>query len=441
MSNKNGFTLFLIVWLGDFISTIGSGLTAFCLGVYAFKLTGLATSTAMIVLCTFLPAFLLRPIGGVLADRVDRPFLMIIGNFGSAFGIGLTFLMLSKSANNLMLIYPGIIISSIFFALQNPAYKASVSDFLTPELYAKASGLVQLSSAAQFLVAPLLGGILMSFMNIKFVLIIDILTFVFSALAVIAVRVTLEAKPNHVKKAGSDIWKEIKEGFQAIFANRGILILVSLVSLLLFYIGLIQTLLTPLVLSFADARSLGMAQSTCAIGMLITSILISSVKRKRKNTFILSVSLALMGLFFSFIGIFETIWAIIIPGFLFFSVIPFANSSIDVLIRQNIGNEEQGRVWSLISVLTYLGSMIAYSIGGFLADKIFNPLFMPSGALSTSLGYIFGVGQGRGIAFIFFLSGVFVFLIAVLVYRSKLIWQLDNVELETTSPNLVTNVS
>ena len=68
MSNNKIPPLFLIVWLGDFISTIGSGLTAFALGVYVFKLTGQATSVGMVVLFTFLPALLLRPIGGVLAD-------------------------------------------------------------------------------------------------------------------------------------------------------------------------------------------------------------------------------------------------------------------------------------------------------------------------------------------------------------------------------------
>ncbi len=417
--------LFLIVWLGDFISTIGSGLTAFCLGVYAFKLTGHATSTAMVVLFSFLPAFLLRPVGGVLADRMDRTILMILGNLGSALGIGLVSVVLTKDTSNLMLVYPGIIISSLFFALQTPAYKASASDFLSPQLYAKASGLLQLTNAAQFLIAPLLGGILMTVMNIRCVLLVDIATFLFSAVAVLLVKFRLNIKFSSTKQEKQHFFAEIAEGLQMIIRNRGILILVSLISLLLFYIGLIQTLLTPLVLSFADAKTLGMAQSICAIGMLIASIIISTVNRKAKNILILTTSVALMGIFFSFIGICENIWAIIIPGFLFFCTIPFANSSVDVLIRQNIDNEKQGRVWSLISVVTYLGSMIAYVTAGVLADKIFNPLFMPGGRLADNLGQIFGVGQGRGIAFIFFLSGLFVVLISILIFRSKSIWQLE----------------
>ena len=194
MKKDTNFLYFLIIWFGDFISTIGSGLTAFCLGVYAFKLTHMATSTAMIVLCTFLPAFLFRPVGGVLADRYSRTTLMILGSVGSAIGITFTLLVLMHNSQHLTLVYVGVMTSSVFFALQNPAYKASVSDFLTEKLYSKASGLLQLSSAAQFLISPLLGGLLLSIMPISVVLIIDVMTFVLSAYAVFFVKFTMPMK-------------------------------------------------------------------------------------------------------------------------------------------------------------------------------------------------------------------------------------------------------
>ena len=350
---------------------------------------------------------------------------MIVGNLGSAISIGLIFYVLQINPNNMMVIYLGVTLSSIFYALLNPAYKACASDFLTKELYAKAGGLMQLSSAAQFLVAPFLAGILMSMMSISYVLFIDILTFVFSAVAIVFVRLMKNTPVTLAEKQNNHFWAEIVEGWQAITAHRGILILIILISLLLFYVGLIQALLAPMVLSFANEATLGVAQSICAIGMLTTSIIISTAERKRNNVSILTISLIVMGIFFSFIGFHQNIWAIIIPGFVFSSTIPYANSSIDVLIRKNIDNEKQGRAWSLISLVTYAGAVLAYAVAGFLADKVFNPLFMPDGAFANNLGYIFGVGQGRGIAFIFFTSGIFVVLISFFIFRSKSIWQLE----------------
>lgn len=425
MIKRNSFYCFMIIWSGDFISTIGSGLSAFALGVYAFDRTGLAASTAMVVLCSFLPAFLLRPFGGVLADRFNRALLMLIGNIGSAFGVVLVILFLDKSTSSLIYIYPGIIITSIFFSLQNPAYKASVSDFLPEELYSKASGLLQLSSAAQYLIAPFLAGILMSIASIKAVLIIDIITFIFSAAVVIFAMMQFNISK---KKCGSEkfsLKNDILFGLKIVFNNKGIVFLVLIVSLLLFYVGLIQTLLAPMVLSFSSAWILGISQSVCAMGMLISSCFISFVQRKKSNRQVLSISLFFMGLSFSLIGIFQNIWSVVIPGILFFSTIPFVNSSVDVLIRKNIGNEAQGRAWSLISVFTYIGSVIAYASAGFFADRIFNPLFLPGGILESSFGKVFGVGSGRGIAFMFFLAGIFVTLLSLIVYKSKRILELE----------------
>jgi len=423
---SKGFLLFSIIWFGDFISTIGSGLTAFALGVYAFRVTGQAAASAMVVLCNFLPAFLLRPIGGVLADRMNRLLLLLVGNFGSAAGILLVLVLVTLYPHQLWIVYPGLIISSVFFGLQNPAYKASVSDFIPAKLYAKASGLVQLSSASQFLISPILGGILMSLFNIHYVLTIDIMTFVFSAIIVLVVKLSAKMIKAELNKAPSHFLKDMVEGMKPITQSRGISVLVILLALLLFCIGLIEALSIPLVLSFTSARSLGIAQSVSAIGMILSSILVSMFERKRKNVHVLGVSLLAMGICFSFIGIFPSIWAIIVPSFLFFCVVPFANSSIDVLLRTNISNELQGRAWAMISVCTTAGAILAYSTSGYLADKIFNPLFLSHGFFAHSLGRVFGVGPGRGIAFMFFIAGVSVAMLSFAVLRSKAISRLEN---------------
>src|SRR6476646_9383194 len=82
-----GFGRFLCIWTGEWISSIGSGLTAFALGVYVFQLTQTATSVALVTLCAFVPSILLSPLGGVLADRYDRRLMMIAGDLLSVLGL------------------------------------------------------------------------------------------------------------------------------------------------------------------------------------------------------------------------------------------------------------------------------------------------------------------------------------------------------------------
>lgn len=134
VENKS-FLNFLILWVGQLISSIGSGLTAFSLGIFAYHKTQTATSFALITLCSFLPSILLRPIGGVIADRFDRRVMMILGDLGSALGLVLILSIMLTDTIELWQIYLGVCISSVFVALQNAAYKASATDLLTEDQY------------------------------------------------------------------------------------------------------------------------------------------------------------------------------------------------------------------------------------------------------------------------------------------------------------------
>lgn len=88
MNHKNrNFFKFMLLWAGELISAIGSGLTSFGLGVYVFRQTGSAADMALVTLLGFLPSFLLSIPAGVLADRYDRRLLMMIGDGCSALGI------------------------------------------------------------------------------------------------------------------------------------------------------------------------------------------------------------------------------------------------------------------------------------------------------------------------------------------------------------------
>lgn len=79
-----GARTFLIVWFGQMVSNLGSGMTAFGLGVWVYQETGSATRLAMIVLASRLPMLLVSPFVGALVDRWDRRRVMILSDAGSA---------------------------------------------------------------------------------------------------------------------------------------------------------------------------------------------------------------------------------------------------------------------------------------------------------------------------------------------------------------------
>ena len=160
--------------------------------------------------------------------------------------------------------------------------------------------------------------------------------------------------------------------------------------------------------------------------MIGGSLFIGVFGGKQKHVITLAISLFLSGLFFAGIGFSTRIIFVTAAGFLFFATLPFINTAIEVLIRKNIDNRQQGRVWSIISMITYLGSIIAFAVAGFLADHIFNPLLAADGLLAENVGRVIGVGPGRGIAFMFIISGVMISVIALLIWRNTTIKSLED---------------
>lgn len=420
---QTSFRKFLVVWAGQLVSMIGIGLTAFSLGVYAFEKTNTATSVALITLFTFLPNILLRPIGGVLADRFDRRTMMIIGDLGSAAGLIFILAIMLTGDIQLWHIYVGVSFSSIFSALQSPAYKASATDLLDKEQFSKGSGLVQLAESSKFLFSPIIAGILLSITTIEVILTINIATFLIAILAVLVIRKRMKVEREN--KEETNWLTDIKEGWREVVTNKGVLLLVVIISLVTFYLGFLETLIGPMLLSFTDAKTLGTFQSVSAIGMLISSLCIGVFTMTKKYASVLVMGLIMCGLSFSLLGISTNIYFIIFAGFLFLSSLPFVNMSADVLVRNNIANEKQGRVWGIIGILSQLGFIIAYSLAGFLADHVFNPLMLEGGVLASSVGQIIGTGPGRGIALLFIIAGLIVIVLAIVTSRLKLIKSLE----------------
>lgn len=422
VNNNKSFKKFIFLWAGELISAIGSGLTSFGLGVYAYNVTGKVSAMAIITLLAFLPGLLLSPIAGVIADRYDRRLMMIIGDSLSAVGLIFILVCMFNGGAELWQICIGVTISSIFASLLEPAYKATITDLLTKEQYSKASGLVQIAASSKFLISPILAGFLLSISDIKLLILIDICTFFVTVSTTFVVRKGLTSKKY---EKTSSFKSEFKDGWKAISSNKGILILVVLGSILTFFLAFIQTLSTPMILSFTTASVLGTCETICAIGMLVSSIAIGVISIKKGYGKILSISLFLSGIFMAFFGLRENIVLITIAGFLFFATLPFANTSIDVLIRSNIKNELQGRAWGLIGLISQLGYVFAYAIVGPLSDYVFTPMLTEGGALVDSVGKIIGVGDGRGTGFLIIIAGIFMCIFALVLYSCKSVRRLE----------------
>ena len=406
---------FYKLWLGELISNIGSGMTAFALSVYVYEKTGSVSYISIITLLSFMPSIILSPIGGLLADRYDRRLLMIIGDLFS--GLGLIYILWNIQAGekSIVPIFLGITFSSIFTSLLEPSYRATLTDILDEENYAKASGLIQAAGSAKYLISPVIAGMILSVADIRVILLLDILTFITTCLMIFLVRKSMNSEMQNYKK---DSFKGLLEGLFIIKENRGVYSLVIIMFFVCFFMGFIQILIRPMILALSSVKTAGMMESLCAAGLLIGSLWIGIAGIKKNYSKILAVACFFCGIFMSMTGVNENLAIIGISTFLFFSTLPFMNSCADVLVRVSVPNELQGRVWGLISLITQMGTVTAYIISGVMADYIFEPMFNKNGILVENIGMIIGTGKGRGIGFMLILSGIGMLIMAIVIWKN-----------------------
>lgn len=405
---KSNFSKFMLLWAGEFLSAIGGGLTSFGLGVYVFSQTGSAANMALVTLLAFLPTVLLSVPAGVLADRYDRRVLMMVGDGCSALGILYILICMISGKAALYQICIGVFISSAFSALLEPAYRATVTDLLTDEEYSKASGMVSIAGSARYLVSPVLAGVLLAVSDIRLLLVIDIFTFFPTVIAAAIVRKEIAVKK--VLEVKDTFTDSLRQGWRTIKGSRGLLLLILVSMVITCFMGICQTLAQPMILDFSDSSILGMTETICACGMLVTSLYLGAKGVKGGYVRTLSISLFLAGIAMAGFGMWESIPVICGFGFVFFAMLPFANNCLDYLVRTNIPDEQQGRAWGIIGFISQMGYIVAYSVAGIASDGI---------------AIQFGISIGRGAASVIILAGILLCITAVALYGQKSIRALE----------------
>jgi MFS family permease/uncharacterized membrane protein (DUF485 family) len=409
--------VFLLVWFGQLVSLIGSGLTSFALGVWVYQRTGSVTQFSLILLSAMLPSILISPVAGAFVDRWNRRWCMILSDSGAGITTVAMALLLTTGNLEIWHIYLAVSLSSVCKAFQLPAYTASTSSLVPKEFFPRASGMVQSAEACAQLISPLLAGILLGVIQLEGVILIDFVTFLFSLTTLLFVRFP-EAKTAAVPVDGkASLWREAVEGCTYIFVRPGLLALLIIFALNNFVLGMIEVLFTPLVLSFTSVTVLGTIQSIGGAGMLLGSVVMSIWRGPRTLIrgvfgFAFLSQLCILAL-----GLRADAALFALAFFLFFFSLPFINGYSDAILLRKVAPDIQGRVFATINMICWSCIPAAYVVAGPLAERIFEPLMATNGLLAGSIGQIIGVGPGRGIGLLFITMEILAIGMTVVVYR------------------------
>ena len=423
-----GFSAFVTVWFGQVVSAVGSGLSGFALGVWAFQTSGgSVTRFALITFFITLPGIVLSPIAGALVDRWDRRWAMIVSDTGAGLCTLAFALLLWVDRLEIWHIYVLGAVSAALTSLQWPAFSAATTLLVPKRHLGRASGMVQSGMALAQILAPAAAGALVATIGPAKVLLIDFATFLVALLTLLVVRFPrARATPEGSAQKGS-LLREAWWGWQFIQERRGLLGILLLFASTNICMAMLQVLITPMVLGFTTAEVLGVVLSVAGAGMLVGSILMSVWGGPQRKVYGLYIPLAVQGLILLLGGLRPSAVLIGSAAFVFLFVSPIILASSQAIWQVKVPPDLQGRVFSVRRMIAMSTLPLASLLAGPLADRVFEPMMAPGGILAGSVGRVLGVGEGRGIGLLFMVLGVLVLLTVAVAWRSP---RLRNVETE-----------
>lgn len=402
--------VFLRLWLGQFVSAIGSRLTGFALGIWVYQQTSSVTQFALIYLCTYAPEILIAPFAGILADRWSRRWTMILGDSGAGLLTLAIALLIWTSQTHRWLIYPILLARSSFMVVQATAFSATVSQLAPTRYWGQMSGLIQLAQAGSQILAPLLASLLLVAIQIQGILWIDFISFLIS----LVILFTIKFAGHQSAASKITILSDLHMSWQYLSQHRLLVRLLGLAIVMYFTLGALEVLFSPLILSFASTTQLGIVISICGCGWLLGSVTMSAWGGFQNKIHGVLGSVTLQGFFLLLGGLKHSIVLAALGGFGYLFAYPIALSCAQTIWQSQVDSELQGRIFGMKRMIEHIPSMIAYLSMGAIAEQIFEPLLAEQGLLAGNVGVLIGTGSGRGIGFLFMILGL-LNLIAVVI--------------------------
>lgn len=411
----SGMQLFNLIWFGQLISLIGSGLTSFALDIWVYQQNESVTQFAIASLCGTLPFILLSSLVGSLIDRWNRRLPMILGDFGAALSTLAIALLLVTDRLEIWHIYLATAAISCFAAFQVPAYTATIILLVAKQSLDRANGMIQMGYAIAQLIAPVLGGVLLVTIQLQGIILLDFATFLVALATLLSVRFPDVSRTEEM--AHASLWRDAAEGWAYIAARPGLVALVVFFAASNFLMGIVTILATPFILSFASPATLGSIVSTGGIGMLLGGLMMSTLQGSRRRMTRIFTFTFLSGLLILAAGLRPSVPLFTCAAFLFFFCIPMIHGSSQTIFQHKVKPDLQGRVFALIAATSGASLPLSYLIAGPLADQVFEPLMAAGGLFAGSIGQFIGTGQGRGIGLLFIITGALTMLATLVASR------------------------
>lgn len=414
---------FSVLWIGQLVSGLGSGLTGFALPVWIYQKTGSAEAFGLLFFAATVPAVLMSPFAGALVDRWDRKWVLLASDGIAALMSIVIAALVFTDTFEVWHLFVISVLGSAVGTFAEPAFTATMGVLVPRQHFVRASGLLHTSGAMVGILTPLVAGVLVSTIGLGGILVIDFVTFLVAVATLATVRIP-RPPPSGVERR--PLLREAHDGWAFVRRHRGLFLLMLYFPVVNMATQMATPLFSPMVLAFATPAELGLVVSVSSVGMLLGGVLLSAWGGPRKQLRGLVMGQVLGALSLAMTGLRPSLLLVGAGMFLSLLMMPIGQACSQALWLSKTPPDMMGRVVAIRRMLALSTVPIAALVCGPLAERVFNPMLMPGGALAGSVGRVLGVGPGRGIGLMFLLIAGFMLVMAALLYAHPRVRNLED---------------
>lgn len=421
---------FSVIWVGQFLSLLGTGMTRFAITLWAWEMTGQATALALVGFFSFAPVIIMSPLAGALVDRWKRRRIVMMLSDGAAGVVTLMYIILSSTGSlELWHLYVGAAFVGTFESFQFPAYSAAITSMVDKSQYARTSAMMSLADSASGIIAPIAAAALYPLLKLNGILMIDFVTFLIALVTLMIVFIPQGSPSAHSEGRGS-LLTESLYGFRYILARRSLLGL-QLVFFFGNFLGSIAFTLSPAMIlarTGNDEAILAAVNTAFGVGGLLGGVALSAWGGPKRRIYGVLAGWMLGAIFGQLLfGLSQSPLLWIGTGLLATLTFPLVNASNQAIWMSKIPPHLQGRVFSVRRLIAQVTSPLAMLVAGPLADFVFEPMMSQPGPISNALAPLTGMGPGVGMGLIIALSGLLTVVVVIVSYSVRAVRDVEDI--------------
>ena len=392
---------FILVAAGQAVSMLGSHGVQFALIWWLAEQTSSPLMLGLSGLIAYLPMTLFSPVAGIAADRFNRKFISIFSDISMGVIALIYSLLLSSFDMPVWSVFIVLCARGIGSTFQQPAIQSIIPQLVPSDQLIKTNGWLQLINAGSFLLGPVISASLYAAFPLSVVLLSDVAGAVLASIALGFV--TIPKLEKHLEERKSAV-SEFKEGLLIFRKDEKLLLLVAAEALCMFFYAPLSSFYPLMTSDYFGLSAIygSFVELAFAVGMLLSSLLFSSVLRIRRKIRTSFVGLLCIGVMSALCGIVPptfTGWL----AFALFCACLGASGNVHTIpltayIQETVQPEKMGRAFS---VLTLISSVT-----------------MPIGLLISS-----PIAEQVGVALWFFISGIAIIVIFAAAMLIRLPWR------------------